>query len=297
MIDIKVDLRTATAVRIGESWHAIEPGTLTIGRAVFFVPDAGPGDEGAWVSGAGYNPLSFSCTGKDGKRRVGPLSNLTYIVHETPEPCTEDYRRPECADGHTDDCEYEEPEPPHELLPVGTRVLVSEPVWDENERRIVWANPEPGKIVGLDAFQTKYRWRREWNWEEGRYSENDQWALADNRVVVHPDGPECSSPPQPVKREPTGPRTYVENRQGKQGHVVEISRREGVLIALVQWYSPGAQPVWKHMSTLTVIPADEVERCPNGQTGDECSSGENQCELCLQAEDEEGDMIERSMGL
>ena len=46
-----------------------------------------------------------------------------------------------------------------------------------------------------------------------------------------------------------------------------------------------------------IWPADKVERCPNGQTGDECGSGENQCEQCVMADDEEGDEIERSMGL
>lgn len=43
--------------------------------------------------------------------------------------------------------------------------------------------------------------------------------------------------------------------------------------------------------------SSDVERCENGQTRDECESGENQCELCRKAEDEEGDEIERTMGL
>jgi hypothetical protein len=208
-------------------------------------------------------------------------------------------RRPECAERHTEDCDYADPppEPKHELLPVGTRVLVSEPEWDNDARRIVWRNPEPGKIIGYDMHRTKYRWRREWNWAEGRYSEHDQWAFVDNRVVIHPDGPECPPPPQPVKREPTGPRVYVRHMRGKQGHILAFKQRKQNMAAQVQWYVPDARPVWVSMDLLTIITADEVDRCPNGQTRDECGSDENQCELCLQAEDEEADAIERSMGL
>lgn len=33
----------------------------------------------------------------------------------------------------------------------------------------------------------------------------------------------------------------------------------------------------------------------HGQTGDECSEGENRCELCLADEDAEADAIEGSM--
>lgn len=104
--------------------------------------------------------------------------------------------------------------------------------------------------------------------------------------------------PKPVKQEPTGPRLYVRHPRGKDGYVVEFERKgEKKLAALVQWHVPGVVPVWVSMDRLTVIHPDDVARCPNGQTGDECGSGENQCELCLEEEDAEGDEIERSMGL
>lgn len=110
-------------------------------------------------------------------------------------------RRPECAERHTDDCAYVDPvpEPKHELLPVGTRVLVSNWGWEDpdpwstGKRKLRLMNPEPGVIVGYDLHRSKYRWRREWSFEEGRYSSHDQWAFADNRVEVHPDGPECNA--------------------------------------------------------------------------------------------------------
>lgn len=108
---------------------------------------------------------------------------------------SQESRRPQCEERHTEDCVYADPipEPKHVLLPVGTRVLVSEPEWDENEHRTVWRNPKPGKIVGYDMSRSKYRWRHEYGlW---RYASHDSWAFVDNGVVVHPDGPEC--PPEP----------------------------------------------------------------------------------------------------
>jgi hypothetical protein len=208
-------------------------------------------------------------------------------------------RRPACAERHTEDCAYADPpqEPEHELLPVGTRVLVSD--WQRDDDGVLrLMNPEPGKIVGYALGRSKYRWRREWNWEEGRYSEHDQWAFVDNRVQVHPDGPGCQPVPEPVEQEPTGPRIYVQNHHGKQGHVVRFGQKEdGRVCGLVQWYTPGSQPVWRTLDLLTIIAESQVERCPNGQTRDECGSGENQCELCLAAEDAEAEAIEGSMGL
>jgi hypothetical protein len=124
--------------------------------------------------------------------------------------------------------------------------------------------------------------------------ELDAW----DRVI--PPSPLYTDPvPEPVKQEPTGPRVYVQNLRGKQGHILEMEYRgdNEALYAKVQWYSPGARPVWTLFDVLTVIAASRVERCPNGRTGDECGSGENQCELCLRAEDQEADTIERSMGL
>lgn len=107
--------------------------------------------------------------------------------------------------------------------------------------------------------------------------------------------------PEPVKQEPTGPRIYVKNLRGKQGYILDVRMRSASSSdrreAQVQWFTPGTVPTWVDMALLTVITSEEVSRCPNGQTGDECGSGENQCELCLEAEDEEGDTIERSMGL
>lgn len=207
-------------------------------------------------------------------------------------------RRPQCAERHTEDCDYADPvpEPKHVLLDVGTRVLVSEPVYDEATRKVVWDNPEAGRISGYDMHRSKYQWQREYG--PGDYARYHSWAFVDNRVIVHPDGPECPPVPEPVKREPTGPRLYVRHPRGKDGYVVEFGRKgEEKMAALVQWHVPGVVPVWVSMDRLTVIHPDDVDRCPSGQTRDECGSGENQCELCLEAEDAEGDEIERSMGL
>lgn len=105
--------------------------------------------------------------------------------------------------------------------------------------------------------------------------------------------------PEPVKQEPTGPRMYVQNRHGEQGYVLEVKHveKDDSLWYRVQFLSPGAESVLKRADSLTVIAASQVERCENGQTRDECEWGENQCELCLEAEDAEGDEIEESMGL
>lgn len=205
-------------------------------------------------------------------------------------------RRPQCAERHTEDCQFADPppEPKHVLLDVGTRVLVS-----EREVRDGWTryhNPVAGRISGYDMHRSKYQWQTEF--EPGIYAEHSYWAGVNNSVQVHPDGPVCPPPPKPVKREPTGPRIYVQNRDGKQGHVVKFGRKgEDEVAALVQWYAPGVQPVWRSMDLITVIHPDDVERCPNGQTRDDCGSGENQCELCLADEDDEADEIEESMGL
>lgn len=187
--------------------------------------------------------------------------------------------------------------PKHVLLDVGTRVLVSDLEWNEQTRKPERTNPQPGRISGYDMSKSKYRWRFEFS--PGRYTEVDSWAFADNRVEVHPDGPKCPPPPQPVKREPTGPRIYVEDQRGKQGYVVDTGtvNEEGSLRLLVQWFAPGARPVWKQVEMLTIIAAEDVERCPSGQTRDECGSGENQCELCLADEDNEADAIEGSMNV
>lgn len=202
-------------------------------------------------------------------------------------------RRPACEERHTDDCAYADPppEPKHVLLDVGTRVLVSD--WRMNpEGELRLTNPQAGRISGHAAGGHKYRWQYEF--EPGIYSEHEQFAFADNRVEVHPDGPECPSPPQPVKREPTGLRVYVENHHGKQGHVVEVSAMNGAVMFRVQWYTPGTEPVWKAADTLTVIPADRVERCERGQTRQECTEIDP-CEPCQQDIDAEGDAIEESM--
>lgn len=183
----------------------------------------------------------------------------------------------------------------HTELPVGTRVLVSDSMTRHEYTVELDGQPWTGKIIG-NATNGCYKIAREYG--DGYYGEeHPSYVFKDERVRIHPDGPACPLPPEPVKQEPTGPRMYVRNRKFKQGHIVAMRAREGFLMAQVQWYVPGTVPVWTHMSDLIIIGADEVERCPNGQTGDECGSGENQCELCLAAEDEEGDMIEESMGL
>lgn len=200
-------------------------------------------------------------------------------------------RRPECAERHTDDCDYADPvpEPPHELLPIGTRVLVGDRVTRYPDGRMEYHHqPQAAKIIGYDSFRSKY----ELNTEKfgGGYHDFSTWAFADNRVQVHPEQDGAIAGP-------TGPRVYVQNHHGKQGHVVEFRHNEGKLRVLVQWYAPGAEPVWRTLDTLTIIASEDVDRCAFGQTADECGEGENQCEQCLAAEDAEAEAIEESMGL
>ncbi len=227
----------------------------------------------------------------DAWRRVIPMPPLAECKSKA-------RRRPECEDRHTEDCTYAEPgpEPKHVLLPVGTRVLVSDLMGDDETQKPERKNPVPGRISGYTAANTKYRWQYETS--PGHYLSCESYAFADNRVEVHPDGPECPPAPEPVKREPTGPRVYVQRKDGLQGHIVDTFASEhGYTWATIHWYRPGREDSNIPLDTVTVIHPGKVERCPNGQTGDECDSGENQCELCLQAEDAEADMIEESMGL
>lgn len=208
-------------------------------------------------------------------------------------------RRPACEERHTDDCRYVDPipEPKHVLLPVGTRVLVSDLVYNEETRKPERENPQAGRISGHAADNHKYRWQYEF--EPGIYSDHDRFAFADNRVEVHPDGRACPPHPRTVKREPTGTRVYVQDRRGKQGYLTDVYHHEkdGSLWYTVQFLRSGAEPVRKNADSLTIIAESQVERCPNGQTPDDCGSGENQCELCLADEDAEAEAIEESMGL
>ena len=210
-----------------------------------------------------------------------------------------EWRREQCKPRHTEDCQYADPvpEPKHVLLDVGTRVLVSDLVYNEETRKPERSNPQAGQISGHAAGSGKYRWRREY--DIGIYSTHEEFAFADNRVEVHPDGPECPPVPEPAKREPTGPRMYVRDQRGRQGYVIETAKvaDDGEVRLRVRWFRPGARPVWKEAGMLDIIAAEDVERCENGQTRDECDSGENQCEPCRQKDDEEGDAIEESMGL
>lgn len=184
------------------------------------------------------------------------------------------------------------PEPPHVRIPVGTRVLVSERAIKYPDGRIVYdTQPKVAKVVGYDTFNSKYQL----NVERfgGGYYDFVTWAFVDNRVQPHPE--QDTAVPAP-----TGPRVYVRKRSGKQGHIVDLAPEigdDGLRMVKVQWYTPGCDPVWVRVLDLEIITASEVDRCPNGQTGDECGSGENQCEQCVQADDAEGDMIEESMGL
>lgn len=205
-----------------------------------------------------------------------------------------DVRRPQCTPTHTEDCTYADPipEPKHVRIPVGTRVLVSERAIKYPDGRIVYdTQPKVAKVVGYDTFNSKYQL----NVERfgGGYYDFVTWAFADNRVQPHPE--QDTAVPAP-----TGPRVYVRKRSGKQGHIVDLAPEigdDGLRMVKVQWYTPGCDPVWVRVLDLEIITASEVDRCPNGQTGDECGSGENQCEQCVMADDAEGDMIEESMGL
>lgn len=200
-------------------------------------------------------------------------------------------RRPECAERHTEDCAYADPvpEPKHVLLPVGTRVLVSERKYADEDYP---QQPYVGIVKGYDMHRSKYQIRPEIFGEPGTYFEHVRWAFADNRVERHPE--QNPTPPAP---EPKPLVLYVQRFTGKQGRVLEMGSENGKVRVKVQWFAPGAEPVWVDLDVLKIIPAEEVERCPNGQTGDVCGSGENQCELCLADEDAEGDEIEESMGL
>lgn len=207
-------------------------------------------------------------------------------------------RRPACAERHTEDCRYAEPppEPKHVLLDVGTRVLVSDP----HDRNCGCNNAQPyvGKIAGYDMGRTKYQINEECYGRPGEYYNFVRWAFVDNRVQVHPEGPGYVAAPkaESVKQEPTGPRIYVQGGSGVQGYLVgaETHPERGPRIK-VHWLAPGGPEKWASPASVGIITADEVNRCPNGQTGDECTEGENQCERCLADEDAEAEAIEESL--
>jgi len=277
MTHVPIDLTTVTRVATGDTISSVAPGTFRVGTPVFTMRDENGETVETW--GGNLHPLSYFFTDGNGNQATGPYSAITAIQHATVTPEPEP-----------------EPEPKHELLPVGTRVLVSE----KHDAGCSCASLQPwvGKIAGYDLHRSKYQINEERYGSPGDYYDFVRWAFADNRVQVHPDGPEPSTTPEPVKQEPTGPRVYVKHPRGKDGYVVEFGRKiEDKLAALVQWHTPGTSPVWVSMDRLTVIHSDDVDRCPNGQANDECGSGENQCELCLEAEDAEAEDIERSMGL
>jgi hypothetical protein len=274
MTNIPVDLTTVEYVSVRGNQHTVEKGSFRLGRPAFTMLDE-DGNHCTYL-GSNMHPLSFFFTLADsGKQVSGPFEQVTSYVHDTQPP------------------EPKPKEPKHELLPVGTRVLVSD--WFRDRDGIRRTNPVAGRISGYNMHRTKYRWQREYSTDH--YASEDSWAYADNRVTVHPDGPKCPPAPQPVREEPTGHVLYVERFSGKQGRVLEVGSENGKVRVRVEWFTPGTQPVWIDLNVLKIIPAEDVNRCPNGQTRDECASGENQCEPCLQAEDEEGDEIERSMGL
>jgi hypothetical protein len=203
-------------------------------------------------------------------------------------------RRPACAARHTEDCAYADPvpEPKHVLLPVGTRVLVSPRATKYEDGRVVYdKQPKVAKIVGYDLGRSKYQLNDEK--PGGGYYDFVTWAFADNRVQPHPEQDGAVA-------EPTGPRVYVQRFTGTQGHIIELAASDtspGKMNAHVHWYTTDGDTSWIALDNVKIIPADEVDRCPFGQTFDECGEGENQCEQCLAAEDAEADMIEESMGL
>lgn len=98
-------------------------------------------------------------------------------------------RRPECAERHTDDCEYTDPipEPKHVLLPVGTRVLVSDP----HGTNCGCSNAQPwvGIVKGYDMHRSKYQINEERHYDPGTYYNHVRWVFADNRVQPHPEQP------------------------------------------------------------------------------------------------------------
>lgn len=190
-------------------------------------------------------------------------------------------RRPECAERHTEDCAYTDPvpEPKHELLPVGTRVLVSERKYADEDYP---EQPYVGRIAGYDMYRSKYQINPESYGEPGVYRDYVKWAFADNRVERHPE-----QNPTPPASEPKPPQVYVQNRRGKTGHIVAFGE-DDLHEVKVQWHSMGAEPVWYPIADLEFILPSQVDRCPNGQTGDECGSGENRCELCLREDERAG---------
>jgi hypothetical protein len=98
-------------------------------------------------------------------------------------------RRPECAERHTEDCAYAEPapEPKHVLLPVGTRVLVSNPHGANCECGS--EQPWVGIVRGYDMHRSKYEIAEERYSTPGEYYNFTRWAFADNRVQPHPEQP------------------------------------------------------------------------------------------------------------
>jgi hypothetical protein len=297
-------------------------------------------------------------------QRSADLEGWDKVIPPAPlEECWgKNVRRPACADRHTEDCDYAEPppEPKHVLLDVGTRVLFHDLVWNEETRKPERTNPKVGKIAGYDLFNSKYQINEERYGQPGEYYDFVTWAFADNRVEVHPDGPEYPPPPIPdgsfavnstwrmrrpntggageivtvirrtrgdkaelliefdrgpdmpkdYRREtwpatkftewyeryevPTGPRVYVQGGSGVQGYIVDTKTDPdyGPRIK-VHWLTPGGPEKWATPGSVGIITPEEVYRCPNGQDGEECSEGENQCELCLEAEDAEAEEIER----
>jgi hypothetical protein len=201
-------------------------------------------------------------------------------------------RRPACAARHTEDCAYADsiPEPKHVLLPVGTRVLVSPRATKYEDGRVVYdKQPKVAKIVGYDLGRSKYQLNDER--PGGGYYDFVTWAFADNRVQPHPEQDGAVA-------EPTGPRVYVRTVGGSQGYLIGTKQHEkGGIRLRVHWLSPGGPETWVRQTEVEIITADEVQRCENGQDGENCGEGENRCEPCLADEDAEADMIEESMGL
>jgi hypothetical protein len=79
------------------------------------------------------------------------------------------------------------PKPKHELLPVGTRVLVSDP----HGANCGCGNEQPwvGIVRGYDMHRTKYEIAEERYGSPGEYYNFTRWAFADNRVQRHDEQP------------------------------------------------------------------------------------------------------------
>lgn len=124
-----------------------------------------------------------------------------------------------------------------------------------------------------------------------------------NIVLMHerprPEPVEPAPTPEPVKQEPTAPRVYVQHRDGRQGYLASASTIDpGRHTFRVYWITAEGTKIGPAaLGNVEFIRDADVVRCPNGQTLDECSEGEDQCELCLADEDNKADTIERSMGL